>query len=559
MLWCAAPKLAEKGVKKPLRPRPAAETGAARGSARRPEASRSQMRAFFDSSPDWLTLFRAKGGRFIYEDLNRATERAYGLTRDQVIGRPLEEILGVEQAQLPLQHMRACIETGETQRYSARRTLAGRTRTIDVMFVRAPEKQDSDYFIMSTARDITEREAMQEQLRQSQKMEAVGQLTGGLAHDFNNLLTAISGNLELLAPRLPADSSGAGFVAAAQRAAENGARLTEQLLAFSRGQHLQLRSTDLNGVIDGTRDLLARTIGPAVQVRARLMPGLWPALVDPTQIEIAVLNLAINARDAMPLGGTLTIETRNIDGGADAVPDEIAGWDCVCLSVRDTGGGMTEEVRLSAIEPFFTTKEVGKGSGLGLSQVYGVVRQSNGALEIESGVGAGTVVHLYLPRASAAPDTLAGQPQAGKEAGPGGRILVVDDDPAVRAVTAEMLRQVGYGVAEAASGQVALDTLARGEIYDLMIVDIAMPGLNGVETVRRARERWPGLRVLYVTGYADAAATGLQTDDDPLIRKPFRLSDLTAEVNRALERNRHNGSHNVVPLGSGSRKGRKAR
>ncbi len=547
-------------MKRPLRAHPARGTGAGKGGARHREASRSQMRAFFDNSPDWLTLFRAtKDGRFIYEDLNRATAHAYGLSPDQVIGRALEEILGVEQAQLPLRHMRACIETGETQRYSARRTLAGRTRIIDVMFVRAPEKQDGDYFIMSTARDITEREAMQEQLRQSQKMEAVGHLTGGLAHDFNNLLTAIVGNLELLATRLPADGSTAGFVAAAQRAAQNGARLTEQLLAFSRGQRLQLRSTDLNGVIDGMRDLLARTIGPTVQVRARLMPGLWPALVDPTQIEIAVLNLAINARDAMPLGGTLTIETRNIDGAAGAAPDEIAGRDCICLSVRDTGGGMTEEVRLSAVEPFFTTKELGKGSGLGLSQVYGVMRQSNGALEIESRVGAGTAVHLYLPRTNPAPEQSATQPEADKRAGAGGRVLVVDDDAAVRAVTAEMLRQIGYGVAEAASGQAALDALARGEIYELVIVDIAMPGLNGIETVRRARERWPGLRVLYVTGYADAAVTGVETDDDPLIRKPFRMSELATAVNRALERNRYAESRNVVPLGRDSRKRRKLR
>jgi CheY-like chemotaxis protein len=220
---------------------------------------------------------------------------------------------------------------------------------------------------------------------------------------------------------------------------------------------------------------------------------------------------------------------------------------------------MTEDVRQSAVEPFFTTKDVGKGSGLGLSQVYGVVRQSNGALAIESRVGAGTAVHLYLPRASAAPEAAAVQPHAAEQAGAAGRILVVDDDPAVRAVTAEMLRQIGYGVAEAASGQAALDALARGEIYDLVIVDIAMSGLNGIETVRPARERWPGLRVLYVTGYADAAATGVQTGDDPLTRKPFRLSELTAEVSRALERNRYVGSRNIVALASGSRKRRKPR
>jgi CheY-like chemotaxis protein len=282
-------------------------------------------------------------------------------------------------------------------------------------------------------------------------------------------------------------------------------------------------------------------------VHTVLASEAWPALVDPTQIEVAILNLAINARDAMPLGGTLTIETRNLRRGGEAIPAEIGEGDCICLSVRDTGTGMTEEVLHAAVEPFFTTKEVGKGSGLGLSQVYGMVRQSNGSLQIESRPGAGTSVHLYLPSASAEGDAAAGGHRVAREERTGGRILVVDDDPAVREVSVEMLRGLGYGVAEAESGLAALDALARGEVYDLLLVDIAMPGLNGIETVRRARETHPGQRVLYVTGYADLTEADHCTGGDPLIKKPFRLAELTAVVGDAIRRAPAAGG-NVVRL-----------
>ncbi len=525
--------------------------------ARQLDASRAQMQAILDNSPDWLTLFRAtEDGRFIYEDLNRATERAYGLDRDQVIGRRLEEILGPEPAQLPLRHMRACIRTGENQRYTAHRTMAGVTRTIDVMFVRVPEKHDGDYFIMATARDITEREAMEGQLRQAQKMETVGQLTGGLAHDFNNLLTAIIGNLELLAPRVADDPRASNYLGAAQRAAESGAKLTEQLLAFSRRQHLQPRAVDLNAVIGGMGEILARTIGTTIQVRTNLAPELWPALVDPTQIEIAILNLAINSRDAMPLGGTLLIETRNLRAATNTIPRELGGRDCIGISVRDTGSGMTEEVLHSAVEPFFTTKEVGKGSGLGLSQVYGMVQQSNGALHIESKIGMGTAVHLYLPRGAAESDDLdaASDEEAADQTA--ARILVVDDDPGVREITVQMLRQLGYGVTEVENGPAALDALSRGAAYDLMVIDVAMPGLTGIETVKRARQRCPFLRVLYVTGYVDMAGAEPQTGGDPLINKPFKLIDLTNGVRRAINHAPSGADANVVPLRNGRPKRR---
>ena len=500
-------------------------------------ASRAQMQAIFDNSPDWLTLFRATAdGRFVYEDLNHATEAAYGLDYDQVVGRPLEDILGVEQAQLPLRLMRACIATGENQRYTARRTMAGMTRAIDVMFVRVPEKHDGDYFIMATARDITEREEMEERLRQSQKMEAVGQLTGGLAHDFNNLLTAVIGNLDLLAPRLAGDTMAQTYLDAAQRSAGNGAKLTEQLLAFSRRQHLQLRPVNLNGVIEGMRDLLARTIGATIRVRTVLAVELWPALVDPTQIEVAILNLAINARDAMPSGGTLTIETRNFSAGRDAVPAELGVQDCVRITVRDTGTGMSEETARSAVEPFFTTKEAGKGSGLGLSQVYGVMQQFNGHLQIESRLGAGTAVHLYLPRTEIAAVTVDAGGGGDIPESRGARVLVVDDDPEVREVTVQMLEDAGYWVTGVESGRAALECLDRGESYDLMVIDIAMPGLNGIETARRVRLQRPGQRVLFASGYADLDDRDETTGADRRIKKPFRLVEFIAEVRRAIQR-----------------------
>jgi PAS domain S-box-containing protein len=497
-------------------------------------ASRAQMQAIFDNSPDWLTLFRATAdGRFVYEDLNRATEEAYGLEYDQIVGHTVEEILGHEQAQLPVSHMRACIKTGENQRYTARRTLAGVTRSIDVMFVRVPEQQEGDYYIMSTARDTTERDEIEERLRQSQKMEAVGQLTGGLAHDFNNLLTAVIGNLELLAPRVADDTVVARYVGAARRSAENGAKLTGQLLAFSRLQHLQPRATDLNSVIEGMCDLLTRTIGPAFPVQLALAPDLWPALVDPTQIEVAILNLALNARDAMPLGGALTLETRNLSRTRALVPPEIDGKDCICIVVRDTGIGMTDDVARSAIEPFFTTKETGKGSGLGLSQVYGVVQQSNGAMRIETQPGEGTAIFIYLPRSMESADTVGSMDARALDQSAHADILLVDDNDEVRQVTEDMLREIGCTVTGVGSGEAALDVLARDDACDLLIIDIAMPGLNGIETVARARALRPELRVLYITGYADFEGIH-RTQGDLLIKKPFHLSELAIAIRRSV-------------------------
>ena len=379
-------------------------------------------------------------------------------------------------------------------------------------------------------------------------MEAMGQLTGGIAHDFNNLLTAASGSLELLETRI-SDERSQRLLEIARRAMSRGASLTGSLLAFARKQRLEPVLADVNAIIIDITDLLRRSIGPTVEVRHSLASAPWPILIDTGQIETAILNVAINARDAMPPGGVLLIETRNIPAGGDDMPEEVVDRDCVLVSMADTGTGMSPEVIAHAFEPFFTTKEIGKGTGLGLSTVFGVVRQSGGAVRIRSGVGEGTTVEIYLPRAKPASVGFAeGLPPIGPRIRAGARILVVDDDSDVRWVTIECLREIGHFVAEAESGQAALTILQRGDPCDLLVIDIAMPSLSGRDTVRLARQARPDLRVLFVTGYADALAVQGEGRDDPLIEKPFKPAALAEAVRQALQHAPVSQGGNVVPL-----------
>ena len=397
--------------------------------------------------------------------------------------------------------------------------------------------------------EMAEREKAQEALRQSQKMEAVGQLTSGVAHDFNNLLTGVLGHLELGLARTQ-DEAVRRSLLAATRAADRGAKLTQQLLAFSRRQHLQAKPVDLNALVRGMEDMLSRTIGPAVRIEMALPAELWPALVDASQIEVAILNLAINARDAMPLGGRLVLATANVPADAPRRPADLpagGGVDLVMVSVTDSGTGMDEETLARAFEPFYTTKEIGKGTGLGLSQVYGLAKQSGGAAEIESARGSGTSVRLYLPRAGAAAAPAATgrpapSPGGGGAPSPGARILLVDDDDDVREVTAAMLRTDGHAVVEAANGHAALDILDRGEPLDLMVVDYAMPAMNGAEYARAARQRRPEVPALLITGYAESGLLAGIADLAAVLRKPFRQADLAAAVRGALLRRDESGS-----------------
>ena len=397
---------------------------------------------------------------------------------------------------------------------------------------------------------IEERERIESTLRQMQRLEAVGQLTTGVAHDFNNLLTVVLGNLGFVERDLGSglDLKVKQRLSHIRLAAERGAKLTGQLLAFSRHQLLVPKPVDLGDTLANMHDLLQSTLGNSVQIRTSFKSDLWPALVDPNQIELAVLNLAINARDASQVGDCITLETANATVGRPQNAHEPPAGEYVVVSVTDTGTGMTKEVLAKAFEPFYTTKDIGKGSGLGLSQVLGFAKQSGGGMRIESRVGEGTSVKIYLPRAMqvdvTAPSESIGVPQRNRK---GAVILLVDDDSAVREVTASMLQDLGHVVIEVGSGGGALDVLDRNAQIDLVILDFAMPGMNGMEVARQMRAKSPSRPVVFVTGYADTSALG-DIGETQIVRKPFISNELADKVQFALANGAGNWSSKIVPL-----------
>ena len=383
--------------------------------------------------------------------------------------------------------------------------------------------------------EIAERERAEARLVQAQKMEAIGQLTGGVAHDFNNLLTVVVGSLDL-ALRRCVDDQVSRLMRNSIQAAERGASLTAQLLAFSRRQRLSPVAVDINRIITGMSDMLTRTIGPHLEVEADLSPDLWPALADPTQLEVMILNLAINSRDAMPTGGKLRIETRNVDAVPPVLLSDLDAGEYVAISVSDDGPGMSPEVQARAFEPFFTTKDHGKGTGLGLAQLYGFAKQSGGTVRIDSRLGEGTTVTIYLPRslAKAVEETSVRQ-QREKRAS--ARILLVDDDEEVRNIAAATIEELGYEVVSVASGQAALQILGE-ERFDLLMTDIAMPGMTGVDLARRVRQIDPDLPILFSSGYADVQTFGENLSDEVVLKKPFRISDVATRIDAVLDASR---------------------
>nr|WP_321986184.1 PAS domain S-box protein [uncultured Lichenicoccus sp.] len=400
---------------------------------------------------------------------------------------------------------------------------------------------DGDEFY-AAGRDMTARKILEEQLRQSQKMEAVGQLTGGLAHDFNNLLTGIVGSLELLQTRIDQGRTGdlGRYVGAAQGAANRAAALTHRLLAFSRRQTLDPKPVDADALVDGIEELVRRTVGPEIDVVVVKTPDLWSTLCDPNQLENALLNLCINARDAMPGGGRLTIETANrlVDPYAAHMRDLAAGR-YVALSVTDTGTGMAPDVVERAFDPFFTTKPLGQGTGLGLSMIYGFVKQSGGQIRIHSTVGVGTGVTLYLPCHEGAADAaatavaLAEAPRAGD----GETVLVVDDEPTVRMLVVEVLSELGYHAVEASDGPAGLRILQSGRRIDLLVTDVGLPGgMNGRQLADAARVGSPALKVLFITGYAENAVVGngMLEPGMQIMSKPFTMESLATRIREIL-------------------------
>ncbi len=381
-------------------------------------------------------------------------------------------------------------------------------------------------------------EGLNQKLRQSQKMEAVGQLTGGVAHDFNNLLTVILGNAELIVERLPPGSELRGYAETMMRATERGASLTRSLLAFARRQPLEPRSIDVNQLLLNMQGLLDRTLGEQIECRFVLGPGLWTSMVDPAQLESALLNLALNARDAMPRGGQLTVETANahLDEAYARQNDEVRPGDYLMVAVADNGVGMSAEILAQVFEPFFTTKDVGKGTGLGLSMVYGFVKQTGGHIKIYSEPGDGTIVKLYLP-CSNLPQAETSRPTRTVQQGRGETILAVEDNDMVRAHVEAELKALGYSVLTARNGEEALAIVKGGAEIDLLFSDVVMPGgMSGPQLAERALQVRPQLKVLYTSGYTENTVIH-QGRVDPgvqLLNKPYRRQDLAAKLRTVL-------------------------
>jgi signal transduction histidine kinase/CheY-like chemotaxis protein len=395
------------------------------------------------------------------------------------------------------------------------------------------------------AAEMGQRKTAEDHLRQAQKMEALGQLTGGIAHDFNNLLTAVIGNLEMAQSSTDIDPRMAGLLHAALSAAERGATLIRDLLTFAHRQSLHPREVDVSVVVDDAEKILKQTIGPDISLLIEADPGLRPAWVDPNQLELAILNLVLNARDAVPSGGTVQISAGDRWAEPEIAPAELPPGEYVVVSVSDTGTGMSEETLARACEPFFTTKEIGCGSGLGLSMVQGFAEQSGGSIQIVSALGKGTMVELWLPRAVGGATESRSEEEGASVLRPGrARILVCDDDGDVRALVGALLRDNGYTVWEANNPALALQILERERPIDLFLVDYAMPEMNGAAIINRAQSSQPGLKVLLITGYPEALRAG-GVSGVPLLAKPFKVAEVTSRVAEIL----HGTSSDVIAAG----------
>lgn len=403
------------------------------------------------------------------------------------------------------------------------------------------EPEQQHFFI---GRDMTEHRAAEERLRHAQRLDAVGKLTGGIAHDFNNILGVVIGNLDLLRERLPEGDLSAELADSAQEAALRGAEVTQRLLAFARRQELQPVLTDVRKTLASLIGLLKRTLGEAIEVETHFGEPLWQVEVDRSQLESAVVNLALNARDAMPDGGRLTIEVDNavLDESSAAVPGDLPPGDYLRVSVSDTGEGIPHELLQRVFEPFFTTKGIGRGTGLGLSMVHGFVKQSDGHVTIYSAPGRGTTVRFYLPRAGATAERAEHPGEAMQVArGAGEQVLVVEDNAAMRAIIVQQLQHLGYRTLEAGTATEALRLVGSGLPIDLVFSDVVMPGsLNGFDLAERLLREYPGLRVLLSSGFTERAGPcqGQRRGEPlqvPLLNKPFRRDDLARAVRRTLE------------------------
>ena len=502
----------------------------------------AHLSSILDTVPDAMIVIDQKG---IVMSFSKAAEKLFGMVSDQICGKNVSNLMPNPYRDAHDGYIDHYLDTGEKRIIGYGRVVTGRRAdgTHFPMELHVGEATaNGERIFTGFVRDLTSRVKIEEDLRQAQKMEAVGQLTGGLAHDFNNLLTVISGNLEMIEERLP-EGSLRDMLREAQDAAADGAKLTGQLLAFGRRQPLSPKQVELGGLVMGFSDLLRRTLGENIKLYTVLTGSHFEALVDSSQLQNAILNIALNARDAMPKGGSLTTEVSRVRLDADYAKmyPEVRSGHFVLISMTDTGSGMTDEVKKRAIEPFFTTKDVGSGTGLGLSMVYGFVKQSGGHLQIYSELEHGTTIRIYLP-ALAEPrseSTLSAQTVEAPLPGGTELVLVVEDDPRVRKVAVTRLKNMGYRVLEADNGRRALDVLAEHPNVALLFSDIVMPGgMTGDEVATEAIRKRPDLRVLFTSGYSEPALASKEfIPGAQWLRKPYTARELAAKIRELLDRN----------------------
>ncbi|MGE0740364.1 MAG: PAS domain S-box protein [Hyphomonadaceae bacterium] len=519
------------GIIRDLTERKAAEQALREGGER--------LRAVVETAVDGVILIDAKGAVVMF---NPACERLFGYAAHEVVGENVRMLMPTPYRDEHDGYVRNYRESGQAKiigigREVTARRKDGSTFPIDLSVGEA--KQENESIFVGIIHDLTDRKRTEEQLVQAQKMESVGQLSGGIAHDFNNLLTVILGNAEALSLRLKARDDLRHLADTIVSAAERGAELTQRLLAFSRRQVLQPAAIDCNALVESMQALLRRMLREDIDLRVAVSASPVMAMADAAQLESALLNLALNAQDAMPKGGALTLTTSEVDLDESSLGQsmDVRPGHYVCVVVTDDGAGMTAETLDRVFEPFFTTKEVGKGSGLGLSMVYGFIKQSNGHISIYSEPGLGTSVRLYLPVAedAAPPRSVV---QETKAVGGNEKILVVEDDAFVRGHAISSLESLGYRVIVAGDGREALNMLRGGARPDLLFTDIVMPGgVSGWELAAQARQLVTGLRVLFTSGYPQETLThrGQLGLGERLLSKPYRLAELARNVREVLD------------------------
>lgn len=498
------------------------------------EESRRLLHLLIDSLP-FAIGYLDSDQRYLF--VNETFARWNGCRPDDAVGKYADDIMTDNVWGMLLPHAAEAQHNRKSEIGIALEWADGATRHVEASFI--PHLRDNRVIgIFVVVADVTERHRMEDHLREAQKMEAVGQLTGGIAHDFNNLLSVVIGNLDLLVDDFDGKPGQRDMANLALEGALRGAELTRQLLAFSRRQALTPRNTDINTLLEGMVRLMGRTLGENIEIDLKLGEDLWPVMIDPGQLDSAIVNLSVNARDAMPQGGILTLATRNLP--AREVRDiDVQPGDYVLFEVGDAGTGIPTDNVAHIFEPFFTTKEPGKGTGLGLAMVYGFIKQSGGHISVDSEVGRGTTFRLYLPRGSDARESQEPSVSAKRQepTGRGERILVVEDNDAVRRVAARHLAQLGYAVSEAQSGVEALHILET-DAPDIRLVfsDVVMAGgVSGVDLNHHIANRWPAIKVLLTSGYTEMAINSRAEIAADIIAKPYRMADLAHRIRETLD------------------------